>query len=129
MRRQFDLSMHEYWVLAMLSEQPDRSLRMQDLARRSTSSPSRLSHTVGRLEERGLVRKEREGNDRRGQRAVLTEEGFALVVKAAPHHVQSVLETMFDGLSDEQVASLADVCDTILERLDPNGDRSPGGRI
>lgn len=129
MRRRFDLSMHEYWVLAMLSEQPESSLRMQELARRSTSSPSRLSHTIGRLEERGLVCKAREGGDRRGQRAVLTDAGRDLVVKAAPHHVRAVLETMFDGLSNEQVAAISAAFDTILQQLDPNGDRSPGGRV
>ena len=129
MRREFDLNMHEYWVLAMLSEQPDRSLRMHDLARRSTSSPSRLSHTISRLEERGLVCKAREGDDRRGQRAVLTDAGLELVTQAAPHHVQAVLEAMFDGLSDEQVGWMSDVFDTVLQRIDPNGDRSPGGRV
>jgi len=129
MRKSFDLSMHEYWVLAMLSEHEDRSMRMQELARRSTSTASRLSHTISRLIERGLVVKEREGQDKRGQRAILTDAGFDLIVKAAPRHADMVLQLIFDSLTDEQVAQMSQIFDQVLERLDPSGERSPGGRI
>ncbi len=46
---------HAYYeILVRLSEQPDRSLRMSELAERSQSSRSRVSHAVARLEEAGL---------------------------------------------------------------------------
>lgn len=95
-----------YQVLAMLSEAPDRTLRMIDLARATTSSPSRLSHAVARLEEKGWVRREKHPTDRRGALAVLTDEGYAALVAAAPGHVGAVREVLFDHLDATQVRQL-----------------------
>jgi len=128
MREHHDLTMHEYWVLAMLSESPGRALRMRELARRSTASPSRLSHTVSRLQERGLVTREKSTGDRRGQTATLTDQGLRMVHDTAPAHVEDVRQLVFDQLSAEQVEQLAQVCDRLLRELDPSGERSPGGR-
>ena len=47
-----------YEVLVRLSEAAGHRLRMSELADRSQSSRSRLSHAVGRLEEAGWVRRE-----------------------------------------------------------------------
>src|SRR5205809_176284 len=63
---------HTYYeILVQLSESPDRTMRMSDLAARSLSSRSRLSHAVARLEEAGWVRRETCPTDKRGQLAVL----------------------------------------------------------
>ena len=105
-----------YQVLAMLSEAPDRTLRMSQLADVTTSSPSRLSHAVARLEEKGWVRRDRHPTDRRGALAVLTDAGFDALVAAAPGHVAAVREVLFDRLDDEQVRSLRDV----FEALEPD---------
>lgn len=129
MREDHDLNMHEYWVLAMLSEAPARSLRMHELARRSQASASRLSHTVSRLEQRGWVTRERNSTDRRGLTAHLTDEGWRVVQAAAPAHVAKVRELVFAGLDSHDVAELARILDAVLNRLDPGGDRSPGGRF
>ena len=104
-----------YQVLAMLSEAPGRSLRMSELARTTSSSPSRLSHAVSRLEERGWVRRDKHPTDRRGAVAVLTDEGFAAVVAAAPGHVTAVREAFFDRVDDEQLAVLADVFEDLAQ--------------
>src|SRR5688572_5781069 len=80
---------HTYYeILVRLSETPDRTLRMSDLAERCNSSRSRLSHAVARLEERGWVRRDSFSGDRRGALAVLTDEGFAALEDAAPGHVE-----------------------------------------
>jgi len=129
MREDHDVNMHEYWVLAMLSETPSRSLRMHELARRSQVSASRLSHTVSRLEQRGWVIRERSTTDKRGLTAHLTDEGWKVVRAAAPDHVAKVRDLVFAGLSAEDVAELSRILDAILTRLDPGGDRSPGGRF
>ena len=55
LRRDADLTHFEYFVLAMLSEAPERTLRMTALAARTNATLPRLSHVVRRLEERGLV--------------------------------------------------------------------------
>ena len=128
MREEHGLSMHEYWVIAMLSEAPDRSLRMRELARRSQVSASRLSHTVSRLEQRGWVHGEPSQTDKRGLTATLTEAGWQVVQAAAPAHVTKVRELVFEGMSGTDVSELARILDGLLTRLDPRGDRSPGGR-
>lgn len=95
-----------YQVLAMLSEAPGRTLRMSELARITLSSPSRLSHAVARLEEKGWVRRERHPTDRRGSLAVLTDDGLAALVAAAPGHVDAVRAAMFDRIEPDQVRAL-----------------------
>lgn len=102
-----------YQVLAMLSEAPGRTLRMSELAQITTSSASRLSHAVARLEEKGWVRRERHPTDRRGALAVLTDAGWDALVAAAPGHVAAVRAAVFDRLEPEQVAQLR----AISERL------------
>ncbi len=110
-----------YLVLAMLSESPGRALRMTELANMVQSSQSRMSHAIARLEERGWVRREQCPTDKRGQIAVLTDEGYAVLVAAAPGHVQAVRENLFDQLSPEQVGQLREICDAALGKLDPAG--------
>lgn len=95
-----------YQVLAMLSEAPGRSLRMSELAALTTSSPSRLSHAVARLEEKGWVRRQPHPTDRRGAVAVLTDQGWDVLVAAAPGHVAAVRQAIFDRLSRQQVQQL-----------------------
>lgn len=95
-----------YQVLAMLSESPARTLRMSELAQQTWSSPSRLSHAVARLEEKGWVRREKHPTDRRGALAVLTDDGFAALQAAAPGHVAAVRAAVFDRLAPGQVAHL-----------------------
>lgn len=95
-----------YLVLAMLSEAECRSLRMSELAGMLNASASRTSHAVARLEEAGWVRRERHPTDGRGNVAVLTDAGFDVLVAAAPGHVETVRDGVFDPLSPEQVEQL-----------------------
>jgi DNA-binding MarR family transcriptional regulator len=104
-----------YQVLAMLSEAPGRTLRMSELAAATISSPSRLSHAVARLEEKGWVRRERHPTDRRGALAVLTDEGFAALESAAPGHVAAVREALFDRLDPDQVRRLREIFAALAE--------------
>src|ERR1700730_13199890 len=112
------IPMAYYQVLAMLSEAPDRTLRMSDLAEQTWSSRSRLSHAVDRLEEKGWVRRQSCPSDRRGAFAALTAEGFAVLQPAAPSHGDSVRRYVFDQLQPEQVAELAEISQAIAQRLD-----------
>ena len=95
-----------YQVLAMLSEAPARTMRMSQLAQTTTSSPSRLSHAVARLEEKGWVRRDKHPTDRRGSLAVLTDDGLRALVAAAPGHVAAVRRAVFDRLDPDQVTTL-----------------------
>ena len=119
LQRDAGISHAAYVVLAMLSESPTRSRRMSDLARRANQSQSRLSHTVARLEERGWVRRESCATDKRGQVAVLTDEGFAALESAAPGHVEAVRRHLLDPLTAEQVTQLKDIATTLAMAMDP----------
>ncbi len=120
LQRDAGLSHAAYVVLAMLSEAPGRARRMSDLARRANQTQSRLSHTVGRLEERGWVRRERASEDGRGNLAVLTDAGWEVVRQAAPGHVEAVRSALFDSMTPEQTRALGDALEQVLERLDPD---------
>ena len=110
---------HTYYViLAMLSEAPGRALRMSELAGITTSSPSRLSHAVARLEEAGWVRREKSPEDRRGSVAVLTDRGWEVLAAAAPGHVAAVRENLFDLLTREQVETLGAICREVVAKLE-----------
>ena len=122
LQRDSGLSHAAYIVLAMLSESPDRSRRMSDLARRANQTQSRLSHTVSRLERRGWVRRERSADDGRGNVAVLTDAGWDVVRSAAPGHVAAVRAAVFDVLTPEQTRALEEALQRVVDRLDP--DRS-----
>jgi DNA-binding MarR family transcriptional regulator len=113
-----------YMLLAMLSEAPDRTLRMSDLARATATSQSRISHAVSRLEEHGWVTRRRCGTDGRGQFAFLTDAGYRALVSAAPGHVEEVRRSLFDHLTPEQVEVLGQAFDAALAALDPEGTRS-----
>src|SRR6478735_11291416 len=91
LRRDADLSHFEYFVLAMLSEAPDRTLRMTALAGQTNATLPRLSHVVSRLEQRGFLTRSPCPEDRRATNASLTEDGWAKVVAAAPGHVRTVV--------------------------------------
>ncbi|WP_219471591.1 MarR family winged helix-turn-helix transcriptional regulator [Nonomuraea rhizosphaerae] len=108
-----------YMILVALSEAPERTMRMSELAARAQSSQSRLSHAVARLEERGWVRRQRCDSDRRGNFAVLTGDGFAALAAAAPGHVEEVRRSLFDALTPEQVGHLAEICAAVRDTLEP----------
>jgi DNA-binding MarR family transcriptional regulator len=115
---------HAYYeILVRLSEAPGRALRMSALADRSQSSRSRLSHAVSRLEENGWVVRKSCADDKRGQVAHLTDEGFAALAAAAPGHVESVRKHVFDPLTPEQQEQLRTISTALLDALlaDPDG--------
>ncbi|MCW2631642.1 MAG: regulatory protein MarR [Pseudonocardia sp.] len=112
---------HAYYeILVRLSEVPGHALRMSKLAESSTSSRSRLSHAVARLEEAGWVRRTADPCDRRGAVAQLTDEGFAALAAAAPGHVTAVRETLFDPLTPEQVTQLRAIAEAVTTHLGEN---------
>lgn len=121
LRRDAGLTHFEYRVLAMLSEAPERTLRMTSLAIRTNATLPRLSHVVRRLEERGLIERFPCPEDGRATNARLTEAGWAKVVETAPGHVATVRHHVFNALTSEQVMHLTAITEAILRRIDPDG--------
>lgn len=117
LQRDAGISQFEYLVLSGLSEAPDRTLRMSDLAAMASGSLSRLSHVVSRLEARGWVRREACPGDGRFINAVLTDDGWAKVVATAPGHVAAVRRLLIDVLTPEQLRELGAISDEVLAGL------------
>jgi DNA-binding MarR family transcriptional regulator len=118
LQRDSGLTQFDYLCLAMLSEAEERRLTMSELAGQVNSSLSRLSHVITKLESRGWVKREPCPDSKRVTMARLTDEGYAVVVAAAPGHVEAVRELVFDGMSKADVAALERVAGHIAKRLD-----------
>ena len=124
LRRDAQLTHFDYYVLAMLSEAPEHTLRMTALAERTTATLARLSHVVHRLEGRGLLERFPCPQDRRATNARLTEAGWQKVRDSAPGHAAAVRENVIDALTPEQIAQLGEISEAILHRLDPDGAKA-----
>ena len=102
----YGLQLTEYEIIAVLSEAPEQRCRMSTIAAQVVQSRSRLTHTAGRLEKRGWVRREACVGDRRGVELVLTDAGSAAVIEMAPTHVHSVRANLVAPLSHEEFLAL-----------------------
>ena len=118
LQEQHDLTIADYEILVQLSEAPERRMRMSELADRTLSSRSRLSHQIDRMAARKLVMREACVDDKRGSFAVLTDHGWDVLVAAAPDHVESVRTHLLDVLSPDEFAALGEACETVANRLE-----------
>jgi len=121
LRRDAQLTNFDYYVLAMLSEAPQHTLRMTALAAQTNATLPRLSHVVRRLEDRGLVQRFPCPEDGRATNARLTSAGWQKVQETAPSHVANVRQHVIDALTPEQLSQLTEIADVMLHQLDPNG--------
>ena len=126
LRRDAGISHFEYQVLALLSEAPERTLRMSTLAvQAGGSSLPRLSQVVTRMEQRAWVRRDPDPADGRYTLAILTEDGRAKVIEAAPGHVEEVRRLVIDQLTKAQTRQLRDIGRRITRATDQNDQISP----
>ena len=113
----YGVSLADYDVLVVLSEAPTGRLRVFEIADALAWEQSRVSHQLARMQRRGLVARQECPSDARGAFVVLTDVGRAAIERAAPAHVETVRQLVFDGLSRDQVATLTAVTSHVLERL------------
>ena len=119
LKRDGGLNHFEYQVMAGLSEAPDRSIRMSDLALFASGSLSRLSHAVGRLEKRGWVVRRTCPSDPRYVEAVLTDAGMRLMEEVAPGHVAEARRLVLDALTARQVTALETIARRVVQSAAP----------
>jgi DNA-binding MarR family transcriptional regulator len=121
------LSFAEYHVLAYLSEQPERSLRMSNLSDLNALSPSGMTRLVERLAHQGLIDRRRSADDGRGQIAVLTDVGFARLREAWPEHLASVRRRVMDHMTGLDLRTLttafADIAEASERQVTRSGER------
>lgn len=115
--QQAALSMPDYQVLSTLSESADHRRRLTELAAQMQWSPSRLSHHVSRMEQRGLVTRENCSDDLRGAFVVLGSRGWAAIRDAAPAHVASVREHLIDLLDADELAALTTIGEKVASHF------------
>jgi DNA-binding MarR family transcriptional regulator len=118
LRELHDLSMPEYEILVRLSEAPNRSIRMAELAAAVAHSRSRVTHTISRLERDGIVRRDTCSDDGRGVSAVLTDHGFSVLEKAAHTHVRGVHEYLIENAPDDEFNTVGRIMERVIKTLD-----------
>lgn len=111
------IALADYEVLVIVSESPGHTRRMAEIAEEVGVSRSRLSHTVARLEKRGIVKRTSTRGDGRGVNCSMTDEGWELMQKIAPIHVEGVREHLIDLMSPGETQVLADVFTRVAEHL------------
>jgi DNA-binding MarR family transcriptional regulator len=121
------LSPGDYQVLLALSEADRRRLRSSELAAMIDWERSRLSHHLGRMEQRGLIDRHPCAVDSRGAEVALTEEGARMFRGATAPHMRSIKRHFADALTPQQFEALSDVLQALREHLDgaPSAGRLP----
>lgn len=115
-----ELSMADYEILAQLSDAPDRSMRMSELADVAMLSRSRLSHRMKVMEKAGWVKRVACEDDKRGYYAVMTPKGWKAIVAAAPDHVESVRSRFVDHLNKADQVAIAEIFERVTKSLREN---------
>lgn len=117
LRAAHGISMAEYEILVRLSEADDRSIRMAELAAALAHSRSRITHTIARLERNGIVQRSACSSDGRGVSATLTDDGFALLERAAHTHVQGVHDHLIAQCSRDDLEAVGRVMEAVRQSL------------
>ena len=111
--KEHDLTLPDYEILALLSDAPDRQMRMSELAKIALLSRSRLSHRMKVMEKAGWLKREPCPVDKRGYFAVMTGKGWKAILAAAPDHVESVRARFLDHLSKADQEAIAQIFERI----------------
>ena len=119
LRQDAGLSHAQYEILSRLESAPGGRLRMSELADVIIVSRSGLTYQVTQLERAGLARREKDATDERGVLAVLTDDGRAALLRAAPGHVRVVRRYLIDALTPAQLSALAEGLAAARDRLHP----------
>src|SRR5699024_7534008 len=111
------LSLSDFDVLVQLTDRAEPRMRMGELADGLQWEQSRLSHHIARMHNRGLVDRESCPEDARGTYVALTDQGREAIHRAAPAHVDTVRQLLFEQLTSDEVDQLAEITDRVLARM------------
>ncbi|MEV6171907.1 MarR family transcriptional regulator [Streptomyces sp. NPDC051954] len=111
------LSTGDYAVLLALREAEGRRLRSSDLASHIGWQRSRLSHQIGRMELRGLIRRDECLTDGRGAEVVLTPKGAEAFRDASLPHLRAVRELFVSALTPDQLAAADEIAKALRTHL------------
>ncbi|WJL96644.1 MarR family transcriptional regulator [Microbacterium sp. ET2] len=117
MQSESSLSAGDYRVLLALSEAPQHTLRSSELAAILGWERSRLSHHLGRMEKRNLIRRTPCADDVHGVDVTATEHGRERFRSGSVPHLRAVREIFADALSPEQFAHLDEITASLRRHL------------
>lgn len=112
------MSTGDYRVLLALTEAPGRMLRSSQLAELIDWERSRLSHHLGRMEKRGLVRRTRRIDDAHAVDVTVTDLGRDAFRAGSVPHLRAVREVFIDALAPEQLEHLAEISAALRRHLE-----------
>ncbi|MFC7787867.1 MarR family winged helix-turn-helix transcriptional regulator [Microbacterium sp. GCM10027623] len=112
------LSAADYQVLLALTEAPQRTLRSSELAALIDWERSRLSHHLGRMEKRRLIRRLPCADEVHGVDVSATELGREAFRAGSVPHLRAVRELFVDALTTEQLAHLDDIAGALRRHLE-----------
>ncbi|MGH3705232.1 MAG: MarR family winged helix-turn-helix transcriptional regulator [Agromyces sp.] len=112
------ISLNEYDVLFNITRAPGRRLRLKDLNQNVLITQPSVSRLVDRITTRGLVAKLPDPRDGRGTIVAITEEGFDLFRRVAITHMDAINRQFGDSLSEDELRTLADLCNRLRRDLD-----------
>ena len=112
------ITVTEFDVLITLDNAPAHQLRMTDLARATMLSSGGMTRLVGRLEDRGLVRRDPDPDDARAFRATLTPTGKRKLAKARITHDAVLTRMITPRLTDEDLRALEQILAKLITGRD-----------
>jgi DNA-binding MarR family transcriptional regulator len=122
------LSPGDYAVLLALSEVTGGRIRSSELAARIGWERSRLSHHLGRMERRQLIRREECATDSRGAEVVLEPAGAEAFHGATVPHLRAIRESFVDALTADQLAAAGEIAAALREHLSRHAPTAPPHR-
>ena len=117
LQNETSLSSGDYVVLLALSEAEQQTLRSSALASQIEWERSRLSHHLGRMEKRGLLRRVSCPDDVHGIDVVMTDVGAETFHAATVPHLRAVREMFVDALTDDQLAHIDEATGALRRHL------------
>ncbi|MDF1488382.1 MarR family winged helix-turn-helix transcriptional regulator [Tessaracoccus caeni] len=125
MQSRSSISSGDYAVLLALSEAKDRAMRSSDLAEHIGWDRSRLSHHLGRMEKRSLIRRERCPEDSRGCLVAVTDDGLQQFRCSSVPHLRDVRQLFVEPLTPQQLAAIGEAMIALRAHLEAAPDPSP----
>lgn len=112
------LSLRWYDALVHLEEAED-GLRMNELAGRILFSKSGLTRVIDRMEEAGLVRRERPPDDRRVVEVFITPAGLEALHAARAVHRRGIQEHFVQHIDERELTTMAEALGKVRDHVRP----------
>jgi len=113
LQQHVQIGFSDFDALVRLLNAPDGTMRMADLARAVSRSPSALTRIVSRLETRQLVSRNRHSAIE--VTVTLAAHGRALLDEAAPRHLALVGQLFWTPLTPAQRIQIGGLCQRLIE--------------